>query len=320
MRRLDRSADSLIRTLHAAGRTYRQIASEIGISPMGAWKAVKRLTAEKPWWQQYPVERDWPSFLPPLLFDHERLCGILANPETWCSSEIEKTYAATAAEASRWLRKATVLAGKPVMLLWSGEELNAKTARFVSYRIGGAPVLCGASRCSIVEVGGKDAKAFYDEHHLQGGCRSETCLGLEYAGKLVACMSFTTNEACRAVGGVKILQRFASAGNVPGAASRLLKSYRQKYFSGPIVSYSDNRYASGGLYSTLGFELKQDGKPDYRYWKDGRWFAKNTRQRKHLEEEIGKHNVLPEDTEQTLADRLGYKRCYDFGKRTWLLT
>jgi uncharacterized protein Yka (UPF0111/DUF47 family) len=47
---------------------------------------------------------------------------------------------------------------------------------------------------------------------------------------------------------------------------------------------------------------------------DGQWFAKNTKQRKHLIKELGT-DPLPEDTEFTMADRLGYLRVYDCGKK-----
>jgi hypothetical protein len=92
--------------------------------------------------------------------------------------------------------------------------------------------------------------------------------------------------------------------------------------AGAVISYSDERYAPGGnLYKVLGFSEVAYHKPDYRYWKDGRWFAKSSKQRYDLVRELSEAGqaALPEDTEYTMASRLGYKRCYDAGKRTWLL-
>jgi len=92
---------------------------------------------------------------------------------------------------------------------------------------------------------------------------------------------------------------------------------------GPVVSYSDERYApSGNLYEILGFTQQGLNRPDYRYWRDGRWYAKNSKQKKYLHREAEEAGIAfnDEHTEFELARILGYKRCYDLGKITWLLT
>jgi hypothetical protein len=189
----------------------------------------------------------------------------------------------------------------------------------LKHRTGEAARTCAARECEVVTVSKEQAREFYNAYHLQGAPNSVwLTYGLVFEDRLVACMSFNSGNACRGDVSAHLLQRFAAAGSVPGAASKLLAAFRGDH-PGPIISYSDERYApGGGLYGVLGFKELELYKPDYRYWKNGAWFAKNAKQRKHLEAEL-QGDVLPTDTEYTMAEKLGYLRCYDCGKKSWRL-
>jgi hypothetical protein len=191
----------------------------------------------------------------------------------------------------------------------------------IAHRAQAAVSICSARQAEVIKLAAAEANRFYTANHLQGRCNGKFHYALRYKDNVVAVMSFTDARACRGPVDTFLLQRFAVAGSVPGAASRLLAAFRREH-PGPIVSYSDERYASGGkLYETLGFTCTRVEKPDYRYWRDNRWYAKNQKQRKHLIAELALRGETPtpEDTEFTMARRLGYKRCFDCGKRTWLL-
>jgi len=242
------------------------------------------------------------------LWDHH---SILARNQ-W--SNIDGTYTLT--RAAQYLPS-----GLSHLFLWKDEYAKPCVQTMIAHRNAQNPSVCSARECTIADVPLHEAKAFYDAHHLQGSCGSGATFGLYFNNQLVSCMTFNIPGMCRGLPGHHMLQRFASIGSVPGAASRLLAHYR-KTNSGPILSYSDERYAPGGrLYQTLGFTRTEFAGPDYRYWRDGRWFAKNTKQKSDLRGEAVTRSVdiLPSDTEYTLAAKLGYKRVYDLGKITWRL-
>lgn len=208
---------------------------------------------------------------------------------------------------------------KQAIYIWKDEINFPGIQRMAEHRNGTDPSeRIHARACAVEAVGILEARAFYDIWHLQGSCaQMPYSLGLRHKGILVALMSFRDPKACRGLAVPWMLQRFTSTGRVTGAASRLLAAWRREH-PGAVVSYSDNRYSpTGGLYGTLGFTLKFEAQPDYRYWRGGRWYAKNTKQRKHLIAELG--GCGPQDTEYTMAARAGYRRCYDCGKKTWVL-
>ena len=225
----------------------------------------------------------------------------------------------TNAQASRVLQEHQQAQQKPAIYLWRDEVGLPGIRAMLQHRNGtDESARVHARACEVLEVPAQEAQAFYDLQHLQGACASSRItLGLRHQDAWVAMMSFHDPSACRGIQVPWMLQRYACTGRVPGAASRLLTCFRREHV-GQIVSYSDNRYSpTGGLYSTLGFALLRQDPPDYRYWRDGRWYAKSSKQRKNLIRELG--GCTEQDTEFTMAARAGYMRCYDCGKKTWLL-
>jgi hypothetical protein len=56
--------------------------------------------------------------------------------------------------------------------------------------------------------------------------------------------------------------------SVRGGLGKLLKYYIKNHSEiSEIISYSDNRWSSGNIYRTLGFELNNIGKPSYFYFR-----------------------------------------------------
>ena len=206
-----------------------------------------------------------------------------------------------------------------VMYLWRDEVGLPGVQRMLKHKAGeSVEKKVFARDCAVQEIDSTRASIFYKAHHLQGTPHATgLTLGLLAEGEIVAAMSFNDPRVCRGMKASWLLQRFACSCRVPGGASRLLAAFRKEH-QGSIISYSDNRYAAGGLYGVLGFQCLRDEKPDYRYWRDGRWYSKGCKQRKHLIRELS-GIFSPEDTEFTMARRLGYKRVYDCGKKTWLL-
>lgn len=200
--------------------------------------------------------------------------------------------------------------GRTPYVLWVDEASSAAGDNYLRYYQHEASRV-GARELNVSRLPKAAADAFYTRTHLQGACNAHIHYALMRGTEPYACMSFGSSSSCRSHPGLFLLQRFASWGAVPGAASRLLAAFRRDY-SGPVRTFSDNRYADGSLYQVLGFSCSREYPPDYRYRKDGKWVAKNRLQKSRLRQ-LG---AAP-GTERQMAESLGYRRCYDLGKRVW---
>jgi hypothetical protein len=182
----------------------------------------------------------------------------------------------------------------------------------------------GARSCEIRILNGKDKKIFLDKNHVQGDCGSVINLGLFYNNDLVSAMTFgnTRNNKRETIELSRFCSRFDI--QVNGGASRLLsyfiKNYGDKYSE--IISFSDNRYSSGKVYETLGFNLNKHIKADYSYvCKNHSYrFHKANFRKSNIQK---KFNLDPEyvksKTEWELMQELGYDRIWDCGKKKWSL-
>lgn len=190
-----------------------------------------------------------------------------------------------------------------------------------------------ARQCDLAPVAPAVARAFYDQHHLQGGVGRPGIqgFGLYHAGELVACMSFLQGGSRRGKHGDDEweLIRYATACPVRGGASRLFASARRALAPLRVWSYSDRQHFSGGLYPTLGFVLDGQLAPDYRVldqrsnklWPKAAWQRKNIPKRLR---ELGIDDPFDPATDprteremQALARVL---RIRDAGKLRWVWT
>lgn len=303
-----------IRQQHLSGRSCRDLAQEYQVSAMSISRVVRPDTR--------PDALLSLPYAPPVQQVMGRIVLMVLDPELWDVDQIQQRYAVDYAEASAWhtyVARHIRLMGYQHLMLWSDEQDSPALARMLAHKAGLADrtQVVYARNCQIQTLPDDQAHEFYTQHHLQGpaGKGRALHLALVWRGRPVACMSFAGSHVCRGLPDHHLLQRYACAVHVPGGASRLLRSFRHQH-PGPIISYSDERYAPGGqLYRLLGFEVYSRSRPDYRYWKSGRWYAKSSKQRRNLVQEGGN----PDLTEREMAKELGYKRCYDLGKLTWRL-
>ncbi len=342
-RRLTPEGEAKAVAAYVAGESIESLALKYGFAKMGFWKLLQRngvqcrtphhalhrkpnLTELPPYLSAYPVPSDWQTpHVPPIAaLIPGKLAVVIIDQDRWNVDAIQVTLGLPHAEAKKVISRyqADLITKIPqTLFIWKDELRSPGLQRMIEHRAGNSVPLCSARQAEVVRIPSAEANTFYAQNHLQGRCNGRTHYGLRYKGVLVAAMTFTNARACRGPADTHLLQRFAVAGSVPGAASRLLAAFRRE-FPGPIVSYSDERYApKGRLYETLGFQCAHIDGPDYRYWRDNRWYAKNQKQRKHLIAELALRgeSPSPEDTEFTMAKRLGYLRCFDCGKRTWIL-
>jgi hypothetical protein len=177
----------------------------------------------------------------------------------------------------------------------------------------------------IIETDHKTVKEFLNKYHLQGGnTRFDVAYGLrDKHCELVAVMCFGKNISTRNKSEDDEIEliRYASKGRIVGGASKLFIKFLldEDMSFKRIFSYSDNRFSSGGLYETLGFDLEQNVSPSY-------YYIKNTSVRIHKAAMtktrlMTKFNNLEEnETEEQNALKNGFYRLYDAGKKKFVFS
>jgi G:T-mismatch repair DNA endonuclease (very short patch repair protein) len=170
--------------------------------------------------------------------------------------------------------------------------------------------------CKIIDK--KAGKNFIDKNHLQGQKKCATVyFGLYFESELVAVMSFAPHH--RSGKGI-VLDRlcFKVGTQVVGGASKLMKAGKKWMNSNQhttIVSWSDNRWSQGSIYTQLGFVLEGELMPDYSYVK-----TKNPKERIPKQSMTKSKIGCPKDVkEKDFAFGLGFSRIWDCGKKRWKL-
>lgn len=170
-----------------------------------------------------------------------------------------------------------------------------------------------ARKCQIKELTSKEASVFFEQNHIMGNGRSNVRYGLYYNEQLVSAMSFSKSNISRKVSEWEI-NRFASliGYTVIGGASRLFTYFLKNENPEMVISYADNRWSSGDLYKTLGFELVSQGYPNY-------WYVpQNSIQRIHR---YTLRKTKKDDqslTEYENRRNGGYSRIWDSGSTKWI--
>lgn len=130
---------------------------------------------------------------------------------------------------------------------------------WLRHKLGKSNRLCAARQAALHQVPTKEARAFYDQYHLQGGSVGKH-FGLRYQDQWVACMTFNPYNPGR--GGclekhAYNLIRFATAGHVPGAATRLFRFACTTLEAQQVVTFSDRTYARGRPLWTTGLHSRR---------------------------------------------------------------
>jgi hypothetical protein len=166
-----------------------------------------------------------------------------------------------------------------------------------------------------------DVKYFFDKFHLDGYVKSSFGYGLYLEDSLISCAMFRKHIGS----GNWEISRFCSDYNylVHGALGRILKNIDIK---GTIISYSNNRFSSGNIYKTIGFEEKTiTTQPSY-------WYTDNkVRIFRTKCKRINELDILekyPTEQKQALGGVFSRKylnhskplyKIYDYGHKRWEL-
>lgn len=170
-----------------------------------------------------------------------------------------------------------------------------------------------ARKCSLREIGVKEAKQFLNDNHLQGYCVSKYRLGLFNGDELVSVMTFGKSRHFVGNNGDKIeLLRFANKIDtiVVGGASKLFTHFIREHDCKEIVSYADKRWSEGHLYETLNFQKYNESRPNY-YYVIGRKRVYRFNLRKSVL--VKKYNCPVSMSEKEFCLKQKWYRIYDCG-------
>lgn len=177
-----------------------------------------------------------------------------------------------------------------------------------------------ARQCNVVKLDRSESDEFFDQTHIQGTCRSQVVYALELSGQIVAAMSFGRSRYDTTI--QYELLRFSNKlnTNVIGAASRLFAAFVREYNPNTIVSYSDIRWNTGGVYNQLGFVLSGQSAPNYFYFDrcgdTSRLLSRINFQKHKLNEKLEVFD--PSKTEWENMQANGYDRIWDCGNTKWV--
>lgn len=192
------------------------------------------------------------------------------------------------------------------------------TKHYLDRLVGNLGKRVHARGCEVVEVSKQRAKTFLNAYHIQG-YTSATYLGLMSEGELVAVMGFNSRGSSRKSRGEGVIElvRYATSSNVSGGAGKLMTHFlRDNPEVTEVVSFSDNRLFSGGLYRALGFRLDKELPPDYTYTRNSERLHKSAFQKSRLAKKW--RDFDPSKTERENCEAHGYYQVYDCGKKRWV--
>lgn len=174
-------------------------------------------------------------------------------------------------------------------------------------------------KCEIKEVPIKEKDEFLTQNHLQGKDKSTIKLGLYYKNNLVSLMTFRKTSRFDKKAEWE-LSRFCNITNtiIIGGASKLFSCFIKNWNPISIVSYSDRRYFSGELYSTLGFQLVATTPPSYHYISsDYKLLFNRMNFQKHLlNKKLSNFNKDISEWENMKSN--GWDRIWDCGNIKWI--
>lgn len=199
---------------------------------------------------------------------------------------------------------------------WDYKELIVKNMILHKLGIGSSERIF--ARKTVIDRNPSRAEvvSLLEANHIQGAASTSLSYGLRSNGNLVAvlCMKKVSGEDVE-----WDLVRYATAANVVGGFTKLLKAFREDY-AGSIKTFADLTLSDGKLYERTGFSLQKIIKPDYYYIST----SSGVRQHKfnYRKERFESRDDLifdPELTEAELARLNGLLRVYDAGKIKYIL-
>lgn len=197
-------------------------------------------------------------------------------------------------------------AGLRLLQVFSDEWVfqRLKVQELIRVLAGSAPRLV-ARKLQLVGVTAAEARAFYEQHHLQG-FSGGVHTGLAQGGQLVACATVGRSRFADELE----LRRYATAGvAVVGGLARLMKALTHP--GDVVVSYCDRRWFTGGAYLAAGFQKVGVTDPGYFWIKHAKRYSRFQFQKQNVQRLIPDADLSKTETE--IATAAGFYRLWDAG-------
>jgi hypothetical protein len=177
----------------------------------------------------------------------------------------------------------------------------------------------------VRKINSSMSKVFYETYHLKGGGYYSVSYGLFYKDSLVSVMSFSKPKFGKQKSVEWDLTRYCVKPNITviGGAHKLLFAFQKEYSPKSIITYSDNDYFTGFIYSQLGFNLVGQTKVPYYWAKDNQFLEREQCQPKQLlklypDLYADAEHENARNKEEYIMHRLGYYKVYRCGNKKWL--
>lgn len=188
------------------------------------------------------------------------------------------------------------------------------------------PTRLYARTLSVKEIEYSIAKEFFSTYHIQGSSQHGSInFGLvDQSNKLLSVMSFGKKRYSSNEGEYEI-HRYCTIPDyaVIGGASKLLHAFEVKYKPKELLTYSDNDYFTGNVYSQLGFIFEKYTDPDYYWYSTHVSFQRNQTLLSKLREKYPELYQKATDTkasnkENYIMESLGAIKVYRSGSKRWI--
>ncbi len=243
--------------------------------------------------------------------------GVEANGLLWHSE-----YGRPDDASSYHMRKhrAAVQSGITLLQFWEHELLDKPDliTSMIRNRLGLSKRVY-ARDCDVVELDSAVSRDFLSRNHLQGAVGATVHLGLLHRKKnrLAAVMTFSPPRLDPNTEWELVRFCCHRSITVVGGASKLLSRFTKQYSPKSIVSYADQRYSSGNLYTVLGFSLLRVTKPDYFYVSSrGVRVSRYKARHSSLAKWLPAYNADETEHENMLANK--FYRVYDCGRLVYV--
>lgn len=163
--------------------------------------------------------------------------------------------------------------------------------------------------CTISEISTDVKQEFLNKTHIQGTDKSQIKLGIFHKTELVGVMTFSKRKIFGNIDWE--LVRFSTIYNVIGGASKLFKYFVKNYNPTKVITYSDIRWNTGGVYLKMGFDKIGQSSPGYFYLKGGVRYNRMNFQKHKLKDKLEKFEENLTEWENMQIN--GYDRIWDCG-------
>lgn len=206
-------------------------------------------------------------------------------------------------------------AGIRLLHFWDSEvqEHPELVQSMIAQRLGFTNQLY-ARKLVIEEIDKKIAAEFLNEHHLQGSsaCKVAFALKTKKGNRIAAVMTFGVPYINKKYEWE--IKRFATHKglSVVGGASRLWSAFVKKVNPQSVITYANLRYATGDVYTQLGFKFLRNTKPNY-MWVGPYYMYTRYQTQKHKLADLLGDDFDPNLSEAENMTNANYAKLYDCG-------